>query len=140
MTDEHGYMTQLVENTKVLCKNGKMVIPTSLQNCAVSWYHHYLQHPGNTHLKETLCLSMYWKGLRKTVQSHVKKCHSCQVNKRRHHKHGILPAKCAITTLWKVLCMDLIGPYTLKGKDKTVIDSMCITMIEPATSWFEIVT
>jgi hypothetical protein len=34
--------------------------------------------------------------------------------------------------------VDLIGPYTLKGKDKTVIDFMCITMIDPATSWFEI--
>ena len=35
--------------------------------------------------------------------------------------------------------MDLIGPYTLKGKDRTQIDFMCITMIDPATSWFEIV-
>ena len=34
--------------------------------------------------------------------------------------------------------MDLIGPYTLKGKDRTEIDFMCITMIDPATSWFEI--
>ena len=34
--------------------------------------------------------------------------------------------------------MDLIGPYTLKGKDKTAIDYMCITMIDPATSWFKI--
>ena len=139
MTDEHGYMTQLVENTKVLCKNGKMVIPKSLQQRAVAWYHHYLQHPGNTRLEETLRLSMYWKGLRKTVQSHVKKCHSCQVNKRRNHKYGKLPAKLAITTPWEALCVDLIGPYTLKGKDKTVIDFMCVTMIDPATSWFEIV-
>ena len=45
----------------------------------------------------------------------------------------------AITTPWEALCVDLIGPYTLKGKDKTVIDFMCITMIDPATSWFEIV-
>ncbi len=29
--------------------------------------------------------------------------------------------------------MDLIGPYTLKGKSKTQID------LDPATSWFEIV-
>ena len=35
--------------------------------------------------------------------------------------------------------MDLIGPYTLKGKDKTEIDFMCLTMIDPATSWLEIV-
>jgi hypothetical protein len=37
------------------------------------------------------------------------------------------------------LCVDLIGPYTLKGKDGTVIDFMCATMINTATSWFEIV-
>ena len=49
-----------------------------------------------------------------------------------------LPAKLAITTPWEALCVDLIGPYTLKGKDKTVIDFMCVTMIDPATSWFEI--
>ncbi len=35
--------------------------------------------------------------------------------------------------------MDLILPYTLKGKDGTQIDFMCVTMIDPATSWFEIV-
>ncbi len=36
--------------------------------------------------------------------------------------------------------MDLIEPYTLNGKDKTEIDFICITMIDPATkSWFEIV-
>ena len=35
--------------------------------------------------------------------------------------------------------MDLIGPYTLKGKDGTQIDFMCVTMIDPATSRFEIV-
>jgi hypothetical protein len=35
--------------------------------------------------------------------------------------------------------MDLIGPYTLKGQDGTPIDFMCVTMIDPATDWFEIV-
>ncbi len=42
-------------------------------------------------------------------------------------------------TPWKALCVDLIGPYTLKGKDGSSIDFMCLTMIDPATSWFEIV-
>ena len=71
-TDKYGYTTQLVENTKVLCKDGKMVIPTSLQQCAVAWNHNYLQHPQNKCIEETLCLLMYWKGLQKTVQSHIK--------------------------------------------------------------------
>ena len=114
MTDKHGYTTQLVENKKVLCKDGKMVIPTSLQQRVVVWYHHYIRHPGNTRLKETLHLLMYWKGLRKRVHSHVKKCHSCQVNKCRKYKYVKLPAKLTITTPWEALCVDLIGPYTLK--------------------------
>ena len=37
------------------------------------------------------------------------------------------------------LCVDLIRPYTLKGKDGTEIDFMCLTVIDPASSWFEIV-
>jgi hypothetical protein len=32
-----------------------------------------------------------------------------------------------------------MGPYTLKGKDGTVIDFMALTIIDPASSWFEIV-
>jgi hypothetical protein len=32
-----------------------------------------------------------------------------------------------------------IDPYTLKGKDGSSIDFMCLTMINSATSWFEIV-
>ena len=46
------YESILIENISVLCKNGKPVIPNSLQHCTVSWYHNYLQYPGNTHLKE----------------------------------------------------------------------------------------
>jgi hypothetical protein len=40
---------------------------------------------------------------------------------------------------WKALCVDLIGPYTLKGKNGSSIYFMCLTMINPATSWFKIV-
>jgi hypothetical protein len=49
----------LIEDTKVLCKNGKVIIPTSLRHRAVSWFHHYLQHPGHSHLEETVRSMMY---------------------------------------------------------------------------------
>ena len=35
--------------------------------------------------------------------------------------------------------MDLIKTYTPRGEDGTEIDFMCLTMIDPAYSWFEIV-
>jgi hypothetical protein len=34
--------------------------------------------------------------------------------------------------------VNLVSPYTLKGKDGSVIDFMVLTMINPASSWFEI--
>jgi hypothetical protein len=67
LTTEDGYTNQLVENIKVLCKDGKIVIPKDLQDRAVAWYHHYLQHPGSMCLEETLCSAMYWKGMRNAV-------------------------------------------------------------------------
>jgi hypothetical protein len=57
----------LIEDTKVLCKNGKVIIPASLRHRAVSWYHHYLQHPGHSHLEETMRSMMYWKGMHTTI-------------------------------------------------------------------------
>jgi hypothetical protein len=128
----------LIEDTKVLCKKGKFMIPTSLRHRAVSWYHHYLQHPGHSCLEETMTSVMYWKGMHSTIRRYVKTCQSCQVNKRHSQKYGHLPPKLVITTPWKALCVGLIGPYTLKGKDGLSIDFMCLTMIDPATSWFEI--
>jgi hypothetical protein len=53
--------------------------------------------------------------------------------------YGHLLPKTIIAVPCRALCVDLIDPYTLKGKDGTVIDFMALTMIDPATSWFEIV-
>jgi hypothetical protein len=39
---------RLVDNTYVVCKDGKMIIQKPLQRRALLWYHHYLQHPEHT--------------------------------------------------------------------------------------------
>jgi hypothetical protein len=65
--NDEDYKELLIENTKVLCKDGKLVIPKSLQAQTVAWYHHYLQHPGHSCLEETLRAAMYWKSMRTTV-------------------------------------------------------------------------
>ena len=49
-----GYEFQIIEEIRVLCKDEKLIIPHSLQHRAVSWYHHYLQHPGYSRLEETM--------------------------------------------------------------------------------------
>jgi hypothetical protein len=74
---------QLVEDTKVLCKNGKLIILASLQHRVVAWYHHYLQNPGHSRLTDKMKFVMYWKGMRTTIQRYVKSCRSCQVDKAK---------------------------------------------------------
>jgi hypothetical protein len=93
----------LIEDTNVICKNGKIIIPASLRHRAFSWYHHYLKHPGHLHLEETMRSVMYWKGIRTTIRRYIKTCRSCQVNKRHSQKYGHRPPKLVITTPWKAL-------------------------------------
>jgi hypothetical protein len=135
---DQGLEIKLIENTTCVCKDGRLVIPKPLQVCAVKWCHHYLQHPGHTRLKETMNAAMYWKNMRTTIRSLTKSCRSCQINKRQSHRCGHLPPKTVITNPWEYLCVDLIGSYTLKGKDNSQIDFMALTMINPTSSWFKI--
>ena len=134
------FQVSIIEDVQVLTDDKmKMIIPPALQQRTIAWYHHYLQHPGMKRLKETLHATMEWTGMRTQVKQHVKTCKSCQQNKQQRRSYGHVPEKLAIVKPWETLCVDLIGPYTLKGKDGTIMDFMCLTMIDPATSWFEMV-
>ena len=91
LTNKDKYTIQQVENTKVLCTDNKLVVPATLHHRAVSWYYQYLQHPGSTCLEETLCIALYWRDMHQTIQSYVKKCKKCEVDKHHKHKYGELP-------------------------------------------------
>ena len=139
-SSEHQYRVSILEDTRIITDGAyRMVIPSSLQERAVQWYHHWLQHPGQTRLEETLRHSMTWPNLRGVVRKHTKYCRSCQKNKQRKLLYDKLPSKRVISRPWEALCVDLIGPYTLKGQDGSELDFMCLTMIDPASSWFEMV-
>ena len=130
----------IIDETEVLVHTqSRLVIPQVLQTRALQWYHHYLQHPGISRLEETLVAVMYWPGLRADVRRHVKSCKRCQKGKRRKQKYGHVPQKIADQVPWRKVCVDLIGPYTIKGLDGKIMDFMCLTIIDPATGWFEMV-
>jgi transposase InsO family protein len=77
--------------------------------------------------------------MREHVKEECSTCHVCQLTKRTKKKYGqLLPAKEAEATPWERLCVDMIGPYNIKRKGKKALTLWCITMIDPATGWFEI--
>ncbi len=136
---DQGLEIKIIENTLCVCKDGRLVIPKPLQRQAVLWYHHNLQHPGHTHLEETINAVMYWKGMHTTIQSLTKSCKTCQINKRQNYMYGHLLAKLVISTSWECFCVNLIGPFTIKGKDGLLIDFRALTIIDPTSSCFKIV-
>ena len=61
------------------------------------------------------------------------------MSKKQKKKYGHLPPKLAESQPWEHLCVDMIGPYQIRRKGKKTLRLQAITMIDPATSWFEII-
>ena len=91
-------------------------------------------------MENTVNQHLTWKGLRKTVHDVCTKCDTCQRTKRTKKKYGHLPPKEAETIPWDTLCVDLIGPYKIPQSNKSddPLTLWAVTMIDPATGWFEI--
>ena len=104
----------------------------------MTWYHTWLGHPGINRTEESIGQHLCWSGMRDQITTYVQRCPSCQRNKRRYKKYGHLPEKDAEAEPWDRLCVDLIGPYTINQKGAPPLVCKCVTMIDPATSWFEI--
>jgi len=132
-----AYTTAEVEGVELIHKDGKICIPFLLQQRVVAWYHEYLAHPGQTRTEATIRQHFTWPKLRQHVELYTKTCSQCQLCKKQRKKYGHLPAKNAEATPWEEVHVDLVGPYTVKG-ETTTRKLQCLTMIDPATGWFEI--
>ncbi len=121
----------------IVYKGNKIVLPKPLQRRAVRWYHERLLHPGETRTELTIAQHYHWKGMREDVTEVCKKCDICQRTKKSQNRYGKLPVKSNNALVpWHTLCIDLIGPYKI-GKGKKARTLFCLTMIDPATCWFE---
>ena len=121
---------------KLICLNGKIVVPKTLRLHIVRWYHVNLCHPGENRMIETIRQHFTWGGLSTDVKKVCKSCHTCQLTKQKTVKYGKLPAKEAEVIPWDTLCVDLIGPYKINNNNQT-LTLWALTMIDPATGWFE---
>ena len=78
--------------------------------------------------------------MRNNARDCTRRCPTCQKFKKQKIKHGHLPPKEDVEdTPWDRLCVDLIGKYTIdRGKAYEPLTMQAVTMIDPATGWFEI--
>ena len=124
----------------LITRDDRIVIPRSMEQEITEWYHQNLLHPGKKRLELTLRQHFTFIGLGPMTKRVCKACMVCRRLKANHKKYGKLPPKEPELIPWHTLCIDLIGPYPFgeekKGTDVTL---HCMTMIDPATGWFDIV-
>jgi hypothetical protein len=83
-------------------------------------------------------------GLKPMCIKVCKACQTCRMLKKNNKNYGDFPPKKEPESIpWHTLHVDLIGPYCFRIKDKkriinTYMELWCITMIDPATGWYEI--
>ena len=141
--EKHLYSTKSYrfsdKSFDLITRDDKIVIPKSMELEVTEWYHEHLLHPGEKRLELTLRQHYTFIGLGPMTQKVCKACMTCRSLKANHKKYGKLPPKEPEIIPWHTLCIDLIGPYTF-GKEKkgTNVTLHCLTMIDPATGWFEI--
>jgi hypothetical protein len=81
---------------------------------------------------------MTWPGLTQDVERLCSTCPVCQLTKQERKKYGLLPPKTEESDPWVMICVDLVGPFTIMTPLKAH-SLLAFTMIDPATGWFQIV-
>ena len=146
-TNSNTWCYKEVEGINLIHYRDRVYVPKTLCKRVLQWYHQYLQHPGGERLAATLTTICRWPGMVNQARQLCRTCKACQKYKTRNTKYGQLPPKEAEEmNPWHTVCVDLIGPYSVKAKirqlDNTIktneIKLVCMTLIVPATGWFEI--
>ncbi|MGH7954385.1 MAG: integrase, partial [Gloeomargaritales cyanobacterium] len=123
----------------IIHRDDKIIIPEKLLEPIVAWYHDNLCHPGMTRQLSTIAQHFWSHHLRQFVEHYVKTCPECQRQKRPTKKYGLPPLKDPDVLPWQTICVDLIGPWKIKDGANNVYSLTALTIIDPATSWIEII-
>lgn len=105
----------------------------------MSWYHTMLCHQGQTRTEAATPQHFTSNSVWDVVHQHMSACIACGKQKHDCQRYGHLPAKEVGVKPCQRLCIDIMGPYTVKRSDKKELKTLkCVTMTEPATGLFEV--
>jgi hypothetical protein len=138
LRDKPGYSDTVLKGMDLITYHNCIYIPHALREHLMEWYHSMLGHPGEKRTVATITQHLIWPKIHEQVATHVSKYKACQLYKGQKKMYGHLPVKDVEAHPWQTLCVDLIGPYTVRTKNGTQ-SLHAVTMFDPATSWFEVV-
>jgi transposase InsO family protein len=138
----HMYMT---DNVPLICRKNDVIgadwqicIPDASLNNIILWYHMVLNHTGMTRLHDTMATHFHHPDMRTRISELLKSCDSCQRFKTSTKAYSHLPPREAEISPWRVVALDLIGPWKIKvhGEWLTI---QALTVIDTVTNYPEII-
>jgi transposase InsO family protein len=142
--DPNRYHPQPFGNINLICYNNtptepwRIVIPNTLIDMVIDWYHQILSHVGMTRLYETIKLHFFHPSLKLRVEAIVRKCDTCQRSKTPGAGYGELPPRETLLAPWYEVAVDLIGPWKIKvGHQELVFQAL--TCIDTVTNLAEVI-
>lgn len=126
--------------TEIDSQTGKqrIIVPKSLRQRLMEWYHTTLVHPGIDRLHNTLRQHYVWPNMHRQLKDFIKNCDACQRGKRGGKGRGLLPPKDPETEPWKDIAVDLAGPWEATVNNKKM-QFHTFTIIDVFTGWVEII-
>ena len=107
-----------VKGVTLIHQNNLILVPETLKEKVLTWYHKILVHPGTQRMKQSIKSVYTWTNLQKDVERHCKTCDVCQRCKQSCKiKYGLLPEKRGEITKFSRVNVDLWGPKTVKNKN-----------------------
>jgi hypothetical protein len=132
-TNNPDYQLMPLLGCTLVAYKKRVVLPESLRDDMIDWYHQNLGHPASERQFKTMRHTFYWPGMETSIAAFTKKCLTCKRAKVHGGKqdYGLLSPR-ALKTVnpFDTVHVDLIGPYD-NG-------SYGITMIDQATRWLEV--
>ena len=116
----------------------KILLPDSMLEDVVEFYHTTLAHIGQTRLLETIQQHFENPRLKEVIHKLVSTCDACQKCKLVGKGYGTLPPREPLMQPWYEVAVDLIGPWTIRDVDGNDHTFMALTIIDTVTNLCEI--
>ena len=125
--------------TKVVDEENRIVVPESIHESTINWYHYILGHCGQERLIKSIRNHLSFPGLDDKVKNFVETCDECQRYKNNGRGYGHLPPRDDDPAPFEDVALDHIGPWTLDVPNQGALKFHGLTIIDIATSLCEII-
>ena len=116
----------------------RIVIPDTLLDPILLWYHRILSRIGMTRLYNTISVHFFHSSLKRRIEAMIQSCDICQRTKLPGMGYGHLPPRETLVAPWFEVAVDLIGPWQVNIGTRILL-FQALTCIDTVTNLAEVI-